>query len=531
MAYDRRMLEEQEEVIAVGGDVTLKELLASACFCKEAAAAAEGIRLDLEAGSMKADMTVEQVLFQDISCSCRHQGEGPCLKDGGACCYGMTGDDQRLSVMGNKKVGTPACTRACPAGVDISGVLEHMMNGEKLKAQRLLMNDHPLAETVCLACGRCSAHCVRSVPDKANGVSAAKIMHWLGADIGRHPEIFFIPPSGDSKRWIAIEEVTMTGLAAAYYLRRMGHHVVIFQRKEAPHVLAPWGQGAVDTMEGPLASYMDHLAYMGVVFEDQRIQEAEGAYAFDRRLSWGTPPEGGSVGHLLDAISLGVKTAEKINLAFGLRSYLEPKGPLGSIQYKGVQAPPVQWETVIEDTEVQAVCLEASRCLDCGCLGVSESRTGTALFMLEAEIHTDQRMIRIQDHLGDIDPWEQLGLEEKIIRLEIPKSSAFISGCVAEEEITLAYAFLVRSGKLIDLRMTFGGIAPVFIRLTEAELALKGRRLDELWPEQAASRIMDMLKPKIVVLKDNKRKSEHMERLLARALEISKIDQRKPYAL
>ena len=102
---------------------------------------------------------------------------------------------------------------------------------------------------------------------------------------------------------------------------------------------------------------------------------------------------------------------------------------------------------------------------------------------------------------------------------------------MAEEEITLAYAFLVRSGKLIDLRMTFGGIAPVFIRLTEAELALKGRRLDELWPEQTAARIMDMLKPKIVVLKDNKRKSEHMERLLARALEISKIDQRKPYAL
>ena len=520
MVYEINKIVEREDVITVGGDVTLKELLASDCIHREAASAAEGIRLDLELGTGKEDMSVKQVLFQDISCNCRDQCKIPCLKDGGMRCYGVTGEDQILSVMGNKKVRTPACVQACPVGVQIPQVLEHMRNGEKLEAERLVMKYHPLAETVCPSCGRCSAHCIRSVQNGEEGVWAQKVMHWLGADIGRHPEIFFIPPSGDSGRWIAIKEVTFAGLAAAYYLRRMGNHVIVFQTKEARDILAPWGQGLAEAMKGSLASYIEHLTYMGVVFENNAMDEAGKGSVFERLLSWSAPQGEMTVERMLDEIFLGVKTAEKINLEFGLKSYLEPSKPLGDIQFAGVQAPSAKWETAIEDTKEEHVRYEASRCQNCGCFGISESRTATALFMLEAEIHTDQRVIRIQDYFRDIDPWEQLKPDEEIISLEIPKSGEFVSGCVSEGEITLAYAFLVSSGKLMDLRMTFGGIAPVFIRLMEAEKMLKWRMIKKVSPEKEAAGIMDMLKPGIVVMKDNRKKLDRMERLLVRALEI-----------
>lgn len=518
MADEKNKIVEQEDVITVGRDVTLKELLASDCIHREAVTVTEGICLDLGSGTVQEDMSVEQVLFQDISCNCRDRYEVPCLKDGGMSCHGVTGEEQSLSIMGNKKVQTPSCMRACPVGVEIPRVLEYMRNGEKLAAQRLLMRYHPLAETVCLSCGRCNTHCIRNVQDREKGVLAQKVMHWLGADIGRHPEIFFIPPSGDSGRWVAIEEVTITGLAAAYYLRRMGNHVVIFKTKKAQDILVPWGQETVGVMRRPLASYMDHLTYMGVVFEDKAMDEAGETYNFERQLSWNIPQGEKTVESILDGILLGVKAAEKINLEFGLKSYLEPARPLGSIQFEGVQAPPATWKDATEDTEEENVRQEASRCRNCGCFGISESRTATALFMLEAEIHTDQRMIRIQDYLGKIDPWRQLKPDEEIIRLEIPKSSGFVSGCVSEGEITLAYAFLVSSGKLMDLRMTFGGIAPVFIRVMEAEMALKGRMVKEWSPEEEAAKIMDMLGPKIVVMRDNGEKLDRMERLFVRAL-------------
>ncbi len=518
MRDEKRQIVDQEDVIVVGSDVTLGELLASESIRTQAKALADGIREDLRHGLAEKNGPIRQIFFQDISCGCRNRGQAPCQKDGGRGCHGVTGENHNLSIMGSIKVGTPSCQQACPVGVDIPAVLEHMRDGDRLKAQRTLMKYHPMAQAVCLLCGRCRSRCVRAVEDE--GVAAEKIMYWLGADVGKHPEIFFIQPSGDSEKWIALEEITISGLAAAYYLRRMGNHIVFLQEKEPEEVLSPYGQALADAMKDSLKVYMNNLRYMGVVFEKQGMDKADRHCVFDQRLSLGPDRQGKGLWDLLEEICHGVKTANNINLDLGLKSYLEPMGPLGRFRFEGVEELPLEWETPVEDTGEEIVRKEASRCGTCGCFGVSESRTGAALFMLETEIHTSHRVIRAQDYFAHISPWEQLKPEEDIICLEIPKSGDFVSGCVFEQEITLAYAFLGTSGNLADLRMTFGGVAPVPIRLTEAEKRLRGKSLSALSAEGEALCIMDMLMPRIVLMKMNREKTERMQRLLARALEV-----------
>lgn len=521
MEDERRRITEQEDVITAGADVTLGQLLRSDCIRREAAAAAAGIRLDLERGIARENMPLKQILFQDIFCASRNAKAAPCLKDGGTACYAAAGENQMNSVMGNKKVGISACSQACPVGVDIPAVLEHMRNDKKLEAQRTLMKYHPLTEMVCLLCKKCSARCVRNQQNQ--GVAAEKILHWLGADIGRHPEIFFIPPSGDSGKWIAIEEVTVAGLTAAYYLRRMGNHVVIFKKKEAREVLSCHGHSLAEAMEEPLAAYMAHLSFMGVVFEDGAIGEKEPGRLFDRQLSWkaGEKAAQGTaeLQNVLEEICLGVKTAGRINLDFGLKSYLEPMGPLGSFRFEGVEIPPAQWAKLSEETPQNTVIREAARCVNCGCFGVCESRTETALFMLETEIHTSRRVIRAQDYFAEISPWKKCEPGEEAICLVIPKSGDFVSGCVCDNEIALAYAFLGKNGTIMDLRMAFGGIAPVPIRMSEAEKALRRSGTAGMCAGDEAARIMDMAKSRIVLMKKNKGKLLRMERLIAQALE------------
>lgn len=503
MPEKKSWITEQEDVILAGADAMLRDLLASDCIRREASVLNEGIYLDLRKEMYEETAAVSQILFQDIACGCRRAGEGPCLKDGGSRCFGTIEGNRRLSILGNQKVRPSACSQACPAGVDIPAVLEHVRNGKILEAQRTLMKYHPMAEAVCLSCGRCRVNCVRE--QEGEGVSADYIMHWLGADIGKHPEIFFVPPSGDSRKWIAVEGITIAGLTAAYYLRRMGNHVVVFKKS-----------GAEDTLTSSMKAYADHLAYMGVIFEDG---SAAGTYDFDRRLSRNFAQPENEKDDLLKQINSGREAAVRINLDLGLKSYLEPMGPFGGVRFDGLEEPPLKWKKPVEDTEETIVRMEAARCMNCGCFGVCDSQTAAALFLLETEIHTNQRVIRAQDYFSGINPWEQLKEGEEIQYLAIPKSSDFTSGCICDDEIALAYAFFERSGKMKDLRMIFSGIAPVPVRLTEAERILRGKEISGLSAENEAERIMNLAASRIIRMKENGEKLLRMKGLLTKALD------------
>ena len=80
--------------------------------------------------------------------------------------------------------------------------------------------------------------------------------------------------------------------------------------------------------------------------------------------------------------------------------------------------------------------------------------------------------------------------------------------------VSVAAAARVREGKLRDVRIVLGGVAPVPWRVAEAERALDGRPLDDA----AAARAADLLFADALPLKDNAYKIPLAKELVRRAL-------------
>ena len=64
---------------------------------------------------------------------------------------------------------------------------------------------------------------------------------------------------------MALPSPTLAALSAAYYLRRMGNHVVVLNDGPAEASLAPFGERALP-LAHRLARYKENLVSMGVLF-------------------------------------------------------------------------------------------------------------------------------------------------------------------------------------------------------------------------------------------------------------------------
>lgn len=501
--------------IELGGEVSVSQLMESPLLRQEAKALAEALEQDCRMGLLSPGQTVEDLLRQGVSCPSCVQDE-PCIKDGGCVCHVMGHPCSTGSVLGGKRLGEPLCCQACPAGVDLPGILQLLREGSVLEAQRTLMKFLPMAATVCLACGKCTGACVRN--REGAPVAVHRVMDWLGKTISSHPEIFFIQPSGDSKKWIALQLPTLANLTAAYYLRRMGNHVVVCQSVPAGEILAPYGERAA-SLAGPLGEYLENLAYMGVLFEEKSLEDLQQAYSFHQALCLERSPQR-DWDSLLAEIPFGVEEARKLNLSYGLKSFLEPGGDFCTFDREGAVLPPALGEGQ-ETCSQQAALREASRCWNCSCFGAAAGSASAALLMLETVIQTSQRRLRAQDYFSQAEPWRQLKPEEALACLEVPMSGDFCSGCLRQGEISLCYAFLFEGGRLQVLRMVFAGVAPVPIRVTAAERCLAQQEKASLQPAAAAHEIMEHIRPSLCCMQGNEGKPLQMEALIQQSLEVA----------
>ena len=486
--------------IEIGGAVTVAQLLEEPLLWQEARPVAEAVRQDVESGLLSPGQTVEALLRQDVRCPLREEGAS-CLLAGGEGCAAVGRGRGAGSLLGGKRLAPPPCQGACPAGVDLAGILQLLREGSLLEAQRTLMKYLPMAHTVCRACGRCAGACVREEP-----VGLPQLMDWLGGTIDQHPEIFFIPPSGDSRKWVALPAPALAGLSAAYYLRRMGNHVVVFGDRPPQETLAPFGERAA-SLAGRLSRYKENLAAMGVQFAQGGLDSWEGP-AFHQVVDLeGAPKQGWD--QLVPAIHWGVEAARKLNLRFGLKSFLEPGSDFCTFQREGLSGLPAE-----EIEDLSQALAEAGRCLNCACYGAGGGRSGAALLMLETAIRTGRRTLRSQDYFAQLQPWRQFEPGEALEALEVPMCGDFRSGCLSQGEMCLCYAFLVEGGRAVILRLVAGGVAPVPVRLAAGEQALQGKPLAELEPSQAARQVLKAIGPSLCLPAGGEEKLRALEGLL-----------------
>ncbi|MBF0135977.1 MAG: FAD-dependent oxidoreductase [Magnetococcus sp. DMHC-1] len=162
------------------------------------------------------------------------------------------------------------CEATCPANIDIQGYVAHIANGDFASAVRLIKERNPLP----VVCGRicphpCESQCRRGLVDEPVAINPLKR---FSAEYELINGPFVPKPGPDTGYKVAIVGGGPAGLSAAFYLRKMGHGVHIFEALPAlggmarygiPRFRLPW-----DLMDKEIQAILD----MGVsVFHNQRL--------------------------------------------------------------------------------------------------------------------------------------------------------------------------------------------------------------------------------------------------------------------
>lgn len=153
------------------------------------------------------------------------------------------------------------CMEACPVGTDIPEVMWYVSRGLFNEALSLLLEENPLPGV----CGRvcfhpCQDSCNRSDLDK--GLKVREVERAV-ADIGK---AFPQPPTSLKDIKVAVMGSGPAGISTAYFLRRLGYDVNVFEGKKQPGGLLRFGIPAYRLPKVVLERELDRLVRLGIRF-------------------------------------------------------------------------------------------------------------------------------------------------------------------------------------------------------------------------------------------------------------------------
>jgi NADPH-dependent glutamate synthase beta subunit-like oxidoreductase len=152
-----------------------------------------------------------------------------CLRKGGRTCNALTGDHRYHSVFGAAALEVRPCSAGCPSGTDIPAYLEGVRNGRMDEAARILADYNPMPAITGRVCPTfCEPECNRGAFDAP--VAIRCVERSLGDYMLDHADRIYTPPKAESGKSVTVVGSGPAGLAAAFYLRRSGHSVTVFEK-------------------------------------------------------------------------------------------------------------------------------------------------------------------------------------------------------------------------------------------------------------------------------------------------------------
>jgi 2-oxoacid:acceptor oxidoreductase delta subunit (pyruvate/2-ketoisovalerate family) len=156
------------------------------------------------------------------------------------------------------------CNDACPAGVDVRGFVVLTQEGLLERAIELYLNENPFPAV----CGRvcfhpCETACNRGSYDEA--VSINGLEHFIGERVLKSP-----PCLKDNGRSVAVIGSGPAGLSGAYFLRRLGYSVKVFERDPKAGGILRYGIPEYRLPKRVLDREINRLTAMGVDIQTGR---------------------------------------------------------------------------------------------------------------------------------------------------------------------------------------------------------------------------------------------------------------------
>ncbi|SDF59343.1 FAD-dependent oxidoreductase [Sporolituus thermophilus] len=163
------------------------------------------------------------------------------------------------------------CVNSCPANVDLPGTIALMQMGKFGDAIALGRHDNPLFLTCGYVCEEppCQKNCKRFNFDEA--VYSQSLHRYAGDEAVRrtgslvkaltHPTLKPGPATGKK---VAVVGAGPAGLAAAYFLARLGHKVTVYEKNDAAGGMAAYGIPAYRLPRTVLAAEVAAIIALGV---------------------------------------------------------------------------------------------------------------------------------------------------------------------------------------------------------------------------------------------------------------------------
>lgn len=256
--------------VKIGANVKLAALAENETVKRDYPAIAEAAR-SVASPLVRTQATLGGNLCQDVRCWYYRYpnqigGRIDCARKDGEKCYAFTGENKYHSIFGGMRVHQSACSRSCPAHVNIPQYLERVRAHDLDGAAEILLRRNPLAAVTSRVCHHfCMEGCERGSYDAH--VNIGQIERYVGDYILDNASRLMPPPKRESGKRVAIVGAGPAALSAAYYLRRAGHAVTVLDKMDEPGGLLMYAIPEYRLPKAVVRRLTGALAGMGIEFK------------------------------------------------------------------------------------------------------------------------------------------------------------------------------------------------------------------------------------------------------------------------
>lgn len=240
---DTAGIKDEGDSIEIGALTTLTQIAESDEVKEKAPIIAEAA-YSIATPLIRNKGTIGGNLCQDIRCwFYRYPEEGGgkmvCRRKGGEICYALQGDNRYHSIFGGVRMGINPCRESCPAGTNIPEYMEQVRLGNYDGAAQIIMNVNPMPMVTSRVCAHfCQDHCSQSCAQhgvgKTDSVEIRNVERFMGEHILANADKFYQAPVESTGKKIAVIGSGPSGLSAAYFLRKAGNEVDVYDVKAEP---------------------------------------------------------------------------------------------------------------------------------------------------------------------------------------------------------------------------------------------------------------------------------------------------------
>ncbi len=167
------------------------------------------------------------------------------------------------------ETGTAPCKTACPAHLPVQGYVKMAAEGRYMDALKLIKTENPFPAVCGAICNRrCEDACTRGTIDEA--VAIDEIKKFI-AEQELHADKRYIPEMTNHSgvpftQKIAVIGAGPAGMSSAFYLKKMGYPVTVFEKESRPGGMLTNGIPSFRLEKNVIEAEIDVLREMGVEF-------------------------------------------------------------------------------------------------------------------------------------------------------------------------------------------------------------------------------------------------------------------------